>query len=70
MSARNKRWTVRELRARLRELGCRHVRTAGSHEIWATADGATLPPVSGHRTGEVFFPKGLMQFLAARGIAL
>lgn len=67
---RNKRWTVRELRARLRELGCTYLRTAGSHEIWAAADGTTLPPIVGNHTGAVIFPKGLKQFLAGRGVEL
>ena len=64
-------WTVRDLRQRLRELGCVHVRTTGSHEIWATADGATVPPIDGKRGSSVVsFPKTLARFFAERGVEL
>jgi len=39
---------VRRLRKRLRNLGCRPLRTRGSHEVWSTPGGARLVVVCNH----------------------
>lgn len=70
MSARNRRWTVRHLRQRLRELGCSYVRMCGSHEIWSSPDGASLPPLVGNHANAVVHVQSIKRFLAGRGIEL
>lgn len=35
---------VRQVRQRLMELGCKPDRISGSHELWLTPLGRTLPP--------------------------
>jgi predicted RNA binding protein YcfA (HicA-like mRNA interferase family) len=67
---RSKRWTVRDLRQRLREMGCVHLRTNGSHEIWATPDGATIPPFVGKHANEVIACFSQVRFFAQRGLSL
>lgn len=45
---------VRELVARLRELGCQPVRSSGSsHEVWSTSGGVMLVLVVKHRADHV-----------------
>ena len=68
--SRNRRWTVRHLRQRLRELGCSYVRHCGSHEVWAMADGASLPPIVGHHANAVVHVRTLKHFLAEKGVEL
>jgi len=70
MSDRNKRWVVRDLRRRLRELGCRYVRHCGSHEVWELPNGTSLPPIVGNYGNAVVHVRTLKQFLASRGIEL
>ena len=53
-SGRRSRLTTRELEAHLRKLGCEVTRQKGSHAIWRTPAGRTVPgPVgSGRRGGD------------------
>lgn len=39
---RKRRYSTRELKVAISELGCRWVRTSGSHEVWKTPAGRTL----------------------------
>lgn len=36
---------IREVQARLRDLRCEAVRVSGSHQIWVSPGGKTLPPL-------------------------
>lgn len=61
---------IREFRRVLAELGCTHVRSKSSHEIWALPDGTTLPPfVMG--CGEISrnVERAFKRAFAAKGIA-
>lgn len=66
----NVRWTVRQLRQRLRELGCHFDRFSGSHEVWKLPDGVSLPPLVGNHANDVIHVKNLRKFLRHRGIDL
>lgn len=70
MSERSTRFTTRELRTRLKELGCVFVRQTGSHEIWRMADGTTLPPLVNHGDNVIVFARSIKIFLAQRGVKL
>ena len=43
---------IREVQYRLRELGCRDVRISGSHQIWVSPGGRTLPPLRISHVGD------------------
>ena len=51
MSCRNPK--VREVTARLRHLGCRPIRSKGSHELWEAPDGRRCPIVINHLGGDM-----------------
>ena len=39
---------IRELQRILRDAGCSAVRISGTHEVWRTSNGASLPPIPIH----------------------
>lgn len=45
---RSKGPAVRDVLAELRRLGCEPVRTNGSHQVWRTPSGKTVPVVVNH----------------------
>ena len=49
---RKEAWTVREMRWALAQLGCKLERFSGSHEIWKTPSGVSLPPMKGNHASE------------------
>ena len=63
-------WKVRDLRARLRELGCTLARTRGSHETWKLPTGESLPPIIASHGNDEIYCNGLVRVLNARGIQL
>ena len=58
------RMKVRDLRAYLRSIGCVVLRVRGSHEIWQTPSGHTLPPiVANHQNDDA--SRGVVMKVAA-----
>lgn len=43
---------VKDLRTKLKQLGCYPSRMRGSHEIWSSPSGQTLPPVVANHMGQ------------------
>jgi predicted RNA binding protein YcfA (HicA-like mRNA interferase family) len=43
---------VRDLRSALRQIGCKPLRCKGSHEVWSSPSGATLPPLVINHVGD------------------